>query len=85
MTSIEHDAGLADLTAECGRSITGEQVTVGLTVIGLTNFGERPVLSTRLVGSASMAGLGAVRRVPFRLGSRVSAVFAGRSCLGAGA
>jgi len=50
MTSIEHDdgAGLAGFTAECGRSITGEQVTVGLAVIGLTNFGERPAPSTRL-------------------------------------
>jgi hypothetical protein len=50
MTSIEHDndASLADFTAECGRSITDERVTVGLAVIGLTNFGERPVPSTRL-------------------------------------
>jgi hypothetical protein len=50
MTKIEHDtdAGLAGFTAECGRSFTGERVTVGLAVIGLTNFGERPVPSTRL-------------------------------------
>lgn len=50
MTRIEHDndAGLADFTAECGRSITDERITVGLAVIGLTNFGERPVPSTRL-------------------------------------
>jgi hypothetical protein len=50
MTSIEHDsvAGLAGFTAECGRSVTGERVTVGLAVIGLTNFGERPVPAPRL-------------------------------------
>jgi len=53
VTSIEHDddAGLADLTAECGRTDTGdpdERVTVTCAVIGLTNFGEHPVQSTRL-------------------------------------
>jgi hypothetical protein len=50
MTEIEHgnDAGLAGFTAECGRSVTDARVTVGLAVTGLTNFGERPVPSTRL-------------------------------------
>jgi hypothetical protein len=50
MTSIEHgnDAGLTGFTAKCGGSIAGERVTIGLAVIGLTNFGERPVPATRL-------------------------------------
>jgi alkylmercury lyase len=53
MTSIEHgnDAGPAGVPAGCGRTGTGdldERVTVTCAVIGLTNFGERPVPSTRL-------------------------------------
>ncbi len=53
MTSIEHDndAGLAGVSAGCGRIGAGdpdERVTVTCAVIGLTNFGERPVPSTRL-------------------------------------
>ena len=53
MTSIEHDsdAGLAGVSAGCGRIDAGdpdERVTVTCAVIGLTNFGERPVPSTRL-------------------------------------
>ncbi len=53
MTSIEHDndAGRAGASAGCGRTGTGdldERVTVTCAVIGLTNFGERPMPSTRL-------------------------------------
>ena len=47
MTSIENDnnATLADFTAGAN---TPEWVTVTYAVIGLTNFGEKPVPSTRL-------------------------------------
>jgi Alkylmercury lyase len=51
MTSIEHDsdAGPADLLAgSCGWANTFERVTVTYAVVGLTNFGEHPVPSTRL-------------------------------------
>jgi alkylmercury lyase len=51
MTSIEHgnDASLADLLAgRSGWANSSERVTVTYTVIGLTNFGEHPVPSTRL-------------------------------------
>jgi hypothetical protein len=50
MSTIEHDdrAGPADFTAGGGPSHTDERVTVTCAVIGLTNFGERPVPSGRL-------------------------------------
>ena len=43
MTSIKHgdDAGLADVLASGGSDL--ELVTVTYAVVGLTNFGERPV------------------------------------------
>jgi hypothetical protein len=50
MTSIEHehDASLADFLAKLDWANTTEALTFGYAVIGLTNFGERLVLSTRL-------------------------------------
>jgi hypothetical protein len=50
MTSIEHgnDAGLADFLAKLDWANTSEPVTFGWAVIGLTNFGERPLEITRL-------------------------------------
>lgn len=50
MSNIEHgnDAGPADVPAGCSRSNTDERVTVTCSVVALTNFGERPVPSTRL-------------------------------------
>ena len=52
MTSTEHDndASPADLTAGCcGIDPSGpdERVTVTCAVVGLTNFGERPLEITR--------------------------------------
>ncbi len=53
MSNLEHDndAGLADFLAGHGRINTGEiadLMTIGFALIGLTNFGERPVPSTRV-------------------------------------
>ena len=50
MSNLEHDndASLAEFTAGWRRVEESEQVTVTGAVIGLTNFGERPVPSTRL-------------------------------------
>ena len=51
MTGIEHDndAGLADLLADSsGWANSSERVMVTYAVVGLTNFGEHPVPSTRL-------------------------------------
>ena len=52
MSTIEHgnDAGLADFLAGHGRINTGEieYMMPSFALIGLTNFGERPVSSTRL-------------------------------------
>lgn len=50
MSNFEHDndPSLADLMAGWRRVVESEQVTVTFAVIGLTNFGERPVQSTRL-------------------------------------
>jgi hypothetical protein len=50
MSTIEHgnDAGLADFLAKLGWANTTEPVTFGYAVIGLTNFGERPLEITRL-------------------------------------
>ena len=54
MSNIEHDndAGLADFLAAYGRIYTGdlaERLTAGCgLLIALTNFGERPIASTRL-------------------------------------
>jgi hypothetical protein len=50
MSNLEHDndASLADFTAGWRKVEESEQVTVTGAVIGLTNFGERPVPSTRL-------------------------------------
>lgn len=50
MTSIEHgnDASLAGFLAKLDWANTTGPLTVGYAVIGLTNFGERPVPSTRL-------------------------------------
>jgi hypothetical protein len=45
MTAIEHgsDAGLAGFLARLDWANTTEPVTFGFAVIGLTNFGERPL------------------------------------------
>jgi len=51
MTRIEHanDASLADFLAGWDKRLQeNEQFPVGWVVMGLTNFGERPVPSTRL-------------------------------------
>ena len=50
MTSTGHDndAGLADFLAKLDWANTTEPLTVSYAVIGLTNFGEKPVPSTRL-------------------------------------
>jgi Alkylmercury lyase len=50
MSTIEHgdDAGLADFLAKLDWASTSEPFTFGWAVIGLTNFGERPVEITRL-------------------------------------
>lgn len=51
MTNIEHDndaGGLPDFIAAWGAVYKNEQVVEGYAVIGLSNFGERPVPSTRL-------------------------------------
>jgi len=50
MSNLEHDndTSLADFTAGWRKVVESEHVTVTYTVIGLTNFGERPVQSTRL-------------------------------------
>jgi alkylmercury lyase len=50
MTSIEHehDASLADFLAKLDWANTTEALTFGYAVIGLTNFGERPLEITRL-------------------------------------
>jgi hypothetical protein len=50
MSTLEHDndASLADFTAGWRNVAESEQVTVTGAVIGLTNFGERPVQSARL-------------------------------------
>jgi hypothetical protein len=50
MSNLEHDndASLADFTAGWRKVEESEHVTVTGAVIGLTNFGERPVQSTRL-------------------------------------
>jgi alkylmercury lyase len=50
MTGIEHDtgAGLAGFLARLHWATTTEPFTLGWAVIGLTNFGERPVAVTRL-------------------------------------
>jgi hypothetical protein len=50
MSNLEHDddLSLANFTAGWRSVEESEQVTVTATVIGLTNFGERPVQSTRL-------------------------------------
>jgi len=50
MTSIEHDndAGLDGFLAKLDCASTSEPFTFGWAVIGLTNFGERPLEITRL-------------------------------------
>ena len=50
MSTIEHgnDAGLADFLAKLDWANTTEPLTFGYAVIGLTNFGERPLEITRL-------------------------------------
>jgi alkylmercury lyase len=50
MSTIEHgnDAGLADFLAKLDWATTSEPFTFGWAVIGLTNFGERPLEITRL-------------------------------------
>jgi hypothetical protein len=50
MSNTEHgtDAGLADLLAKLHWANTTEPLTFGYAVIGLTNFGERPLEITRL-------------------------------------
>jgi len=50
MSTIEHcnGTGLADFLAKLSWANTTEPLTFGYTVIGLTNFGERPVGITRL-------------------------------------
>ena len=50
MTSIEHDndAGLADFMAAWETEIDRMNANHGWVVLGLTNFGERPIPSTRL-------------------------------------
>jgi len=50
MSTIEHgnDAGLADFLAKLDWATTIEPLTFGYAVIGLTNFGERPLEITRL-------------------------------------
>ena len=50
MSTIEHgtDAGLADFLAKLDWASTSEPFSFGWAVIGLTNFGERPVEITRL-------------------------------------
>jgi hypothetical protein len=50
MTSTGHDndAGLVGFLAKLDWANATEAVTAGYAVIGLTNFGERPVPSTRL-------------------------------------
>lgn len=50
MSTIErsNDAGLADFLAGWDASLREEPITIIFGVIGLTNFGERPVPSTRL-------------------------------------
>ena len=50
MTSIDHgnDASLAGFLAKLDWANTTDPLTVGFAVIGLTNFGERPVPSARL-------------------------------------
>jgi alkylmercury lyase len=50
MTSIEHDTdpGLAGFLAKLNWATTTEPLTFGWAVIGLTNFGERPLEITRL-------------------------------------
>jgi hypothetical protein len=50
-TGHDNDASPADLTAGCcgiDPSDPDERVTVTCAVVGLTNFGERPVPSTRM-------------------------------------
>jgi hypothetical protein len=45
----DNDTGLADFTAGWRKALEDrEWITVTFAVIGLTNFGERPVQSTRL-------------------------------------
>ncbi len=51
MTNIEHDteASLADFLAEWNKRLQENEVlAAGFAVMGLTNFGERPVPSVRL-------------------------------------
>ena len=50
MSTIEHcnGTGLADFLAKLSWANTTEPLTFGYAVIGLTNFGERPVGITRL-------------------------------------
>jgi alkylmercury lyase len=57
MSTIEHgnDAGLAEFLAKLDWATTTEPVTFGWAVIGLTNFGERPVEITRLAEVLDMS------------------------------
>lgn len=50
MSNLKHDndASLADYEAGWDKMFANERVTVAFAVVGLTNFGERPVQSTRL-------------------------------------
>lgn len=48
MSNLEHDDSFADFMAGWRKVQESEQVTVTFAVIGLTNFGERPVRSARL-------------------------------------
>jgi alkylmercury lyase len=56
MSTTEHgnDAGLAEFLAKLDWANTTEALTFGYAVIGLTNFGERPVEITRLAGVLDM-------------------------------
>jgi Alkylmercury lyase/ABC transporter len=76
MTGIEHgnDAGPADLLAKLDWASTSEPFTCGWAVIGLTNFGERPLEITRLAEVLDMAASEAgelIRRLGGWPGTRV--------------